>query len=135
MKRLSLFSLLVFGLILTGCQSATYRWVGTDAGFPPEHVKYVDAKNMSIIYALKQDSSEGKYHFEGKAKNKGRHTKGRIDSGSFYLHLFKEGNEVAKIRLNKQGSDMGRPILLNRDFECAEEFDCTSISWNVKYRY
>jgi len=121
--------------MLTGCQSTTYRWINTDVGFPSECKTTISNESTVLEYCLTEDEIAGQYHFEGVLKTRGAHTHGRIESGSFALVLLKGTETVEKIRLNRQGNDMGRAIYLSRDFEFYKSFDDVTIIFNVKYRY
>ncbi len=133
MKRSIVLILMMIALLLAGCQSAPYRWVTSESGFPPKYMRTFESKSKTIRYCLVPGSEIGEYYFEGVARSKGMHSIGRISSGAFYLLLLTDGEVVHKERLSRQGNQQDKDIFLRKSFKYSGKFNQIGFSWLLRY--
>jgi len=115
-----------------GCQTASYRWAKSEAGFPPDRVRTIETDSMVIRYCLVCES-DGAYYFEGIARSRGAHSLGRISSGEFFLSLFQDDKLVHKVMLSRQGNSLDDAIYLRKSFNYEGSFNQAGIGWRLKY--
>lgn len=134
MKKLLLLTLVALGLLLSGCQTANYRWVNTELGLPNDCKRTFTHKETTIEYCLVEDGAPGKWHFEGVMRNSGRHNLGHISKGEIGIQLANGDDVVYSSRIGWRGTEMDRPIYLYSDFEYDGNFDRLGFWWSFSYR-